>query len=70
MSSPHCGSAVKKPTSIREDAGLIPGLAQWVNDPALLWLWCRPAASSPIQPLAWKLPYDTGEAFKKKKRIK
>ena len=34
--SSHCGSAVVNPTSIREDAGLIPGLAQWDKDPALL----------------------------------
>ena len=26
-----CGSAVTNPTSIREDVGLIPGLAQWVK---------------------------------------
>ena len=37
-SSRH-GSEVMNQTSIHEDMGLIPGLALWVKDPALLWLW-------------------------------
>ena len=33
--SSHCGSVVMNLTSIHEDAGLIPRLAQWVEDLAL-----------------------------------
>ena len=35
--------------------------------PALLWLWCRPAATTPIGPLAWEPPYASGAALKSKK---
>ena len=65
-------------TSICEDAGSIPGLAQGVkdmvsygvgrrcgSDPELLWLWCRPAAPAPIPPLGWEPPYVAGAALKK-----
>ena len=36
LRSSHCGSAVMNLTSILEDAGSIPGLTQWVEDPLLL----------------------------------
>ena len=38
------------------------------SDPALLWLWCMPAAVAPIKPLAWELPYAVGVALRKKKK--
>ena len=37
------------------------------SDPALLWLWCRPVATAPIRPLAWKPPYAVGVALEKAK---
>ena len=39
------------------------------SDPALLWLWCRPVATVPIQPLAWEPPsYAAGMTLEKAKR--
>uniref|UniRef100_A0A480G0Y1 Uncharacterized protein n=1 Tax=Sus scrofa TaxID=9823 RepID=A0A480G0Y1_PIG len=33
------------------------------SDPKVLWLWCRPAATAPIQPLAQEFPYASGVAL-------
>ena len=35
------------------------------SDPALLWLWRRPMATAPIQPLAWEPPYAVGASLKR-----
>ena len=40
------------------------------SDLALLWLWCRPAATAPIRPLAWEPPYATGAALEEDKEKK
>ena len=69
------------PTRSHGVVSLIPGLPQWVkdmamgcsvgcrcgSDPALLWLWCRPAATAPIGPLAWEPPCAVGSALKRQK---
>ena len=38
------------------------------SDPTLLWLWHRPAVTSPIRPLAWEPPNAAGEALKKERQ--
>ena len=44
------------------------GLRRCSLDLALLWLWYRLAAATPIEPLAWEPPYAAGEALKKKRK--
>ena len=36
----------------------------------LALLWCRPAAVTPIQPLAWKPAYAVGAALQRKKKMR
>ena len=46
------------------------GGPRYASDPMLLWLWCRPAAVAPIQPLAWEPPYATGMTLERQKKKK
>ena len=66
--------------------GSIPDLAQWVKgsgiavscglchicglDSALLCLWGRPAATAPVWPLTWDLPYAMDAGLKRQKKKK
>ena len=78
--SSHYDSLVMNLTSIHEGLGSVPGPSQWVKgsgifiscgvggrhslDLALLCLWCRLAATTPIWALPWEFPYTVGSALK------
>ena len=74
--SSHCGAAETNPIRNCEVVGSIPGLTQWVKDPALLWavdlmlLWLWLAAVGPTGSLAREPPYASSMALKKRKNRK
>ena len=70
VGSSHCGREERNPTLSHEIVGSIPGLTQRVKDLVLLWLWCRPAATTLIRPLTWEPPYAVSVALNKQKMKK
>ena len=69
------------PTRNHGVAGLIPSLAQWVEDLALPWavVWVADmariwrcggcgVATDPIRPLAWEPPYASGAVPRKRQK--
>ena len=53
---------------MHDDVGLIFGPTQRVKALTFLWLWHKPGATAPIQPLAWEPPYAMCVALKRQKK--
>ena len=74
LCSSYCGTGEMNLTNIHEDQGWsltsLSGLGiqcfceLWCMSQT--WLWCRPAAVAPTNPLAWASPCATGVALKSK----
>ena len=62
-SIPDLTQWVKDPASVASSCGIGHRCG---SDLVLLWLWDRPAAATPIQPLAWERPYTSNVAIKTK----
>ena len=67
---PRDGTAEMNPTKNHQVAGLIPGLAQWIKDPVLLWPWCRLAAVALTGPLGLGTSIRMSQVWPLKKKKK